>query len=147
VWWAARAAAATLSTVPDGSTIDLAMAPRGEHDATSSENGRALYSGTVAAGKWRLEEASPAVDRATLEDALTFVRSVASEATVRVRGAAERAAFDRAVESYVFEEDSVRWTGDGARLAEPDERSTLLLAQNVFRTRFATQWPCDPVEE
>ena len=32
------------------------------------------------------------------------------------------------------------------RLAEPDERSLLMLATNVFRVRFADQWPADAVE-
>ena len=148
LWWAARKAAQTLTSIPDGSTIDFAMAPRLDHNADASPNvGRALYSGTVAGGLWRLEEASPKIDRATLEEALAFVRQVVRDGAVRVRGAAERAAFDQAVESYLFEEDSVRWSGDIAQLSEPDERTLLLLAGPVFRTRFGAHWPCDPVEE
>jgi hypothetical protein len=140
LWWSARMAAATLTAIPDGSTIDLAMAARLDYDAEADPAvGRALYSGTVIGGRWRLEDASPAIDRATLENV--------TEGAVPVRGDAEREAFDRAVESYVFEEESVQWSGDTARLSEPDERTLLLLAGPVFRVRFGAQWPCDPVEE
>jgi hypothetical protein len=33
------------------------------------------------------------------------------------------------------------------RLAEPDERSLLMLATNVFRARFGNQWPVDVDDE
>jgi len=148
LWWAARKAARALSNIPDGSTIDLAMAARLDDDADADPTvGRARYSGTVTGGTWRLEAASPAVDRATLEDALAFVRQVVAEGAVRVRGDAEREAFDQTVEGYVFNEESVQWSGDTARLSEPDERTLLLLAGPVFRVRFGGQWPCDPIEE
>lgn len=147
LWWAARAASQALSAIPEGATIDLAMAPRRDRDADANrEVGRALYSGTVTNGVWHLEEASPVVDRATLEDALAFVRRLVAESAIQVRGDAERKAFDAAVASYVFEEDSVEWSGDTARLAESDERTLILLAGPVFRTRFGGQWPCDPID-
>ena len=41
---------------------------------------------------------------------------------MRVRGDAEREAFDQAVEGYVFDESAVQWSGDVAR------------------------WACDPIE-
>ncbi|HEU4389281.1 MAG TPA: hypothetical protein VFV34_15870, partial [Blastocatellia bacterium] len=91
LWWAARSAAETLAGVPDGSTIDFAMAPR--NDDTNPAIGRALYSGPVSGGAWQLTHASPAVEGVALDEALSFVRDLAS-GRLHVRGGAERDAFE-----------------------------------------------------
>jgi len=142
LWWAARAAATSLVGIPDGSTIDFAMAPRLEANPDANPAvGRAIYSGGVAGGRWQIDEASPQVTRETLDDALTFARE-ATKGRLRVRRA-ERAAFDQAVESYVMEPESIVWESETIHLAEDDERTLLLLASAVFRVRFGGQWPVD----
>jgi hypothetical protein len=146
LWWTARTVA-SLAGVPDGAVITLAMAPRLDYDASLDEAvGRALYEGKVTGGKVNVVAASPKIARDTLEQAIGFVRDAAVHGHVAVRAGAERAAFDAAVESYVFEEDSVTWAGDRATLSEPDERTLLLLASAVFRVRFAQQWPMAAAE-
>jgi hypothetical protein len=146
LWWTARDVA-TLSNVPDGSTITLAMAPRLDYDDTLDPAiGRAVYEGKVAAGRMQVTEASPAIVRDTLNHALAFVREAVVQQRITVRRGAERSAFDAAAEAYVFEEDAVRWDGETATLGEPDERTLLLLASAVFRVRFADQWPMSPAE-
>ena len=146
LWWTARTVA-SLAGVPDGAVITFAMAPRLDYDETLDEAvGRALYEGRVTGGKVHIVEASPRITHDTLEQAIGFVREAAIHGRITVRAGAERAAFDAAVESYVFEEDSVTWTGDTATLSEPDERTLLLLASAVFRVRFAEQWPMAAAE-
>jgi|RhiMethySRZTD1v2_1073278.scaffolds.fasta_scaffold00291_28 hypothetical protein len=146
LWWTARTVAA-LDGVPDGAVITFAMAPRIDYDETLDPAvGRTLYEGKITAGKVHLVEASPKIAHDTLEQAIGFVRHAAIHKRITVRAGAERAAFDAAVESYVFEEDSVIWTGDTATLSEPDERTLLLLASAVFRIRFAGEWPMAAAE-
>jgi hypothetical protein len=141
LWWTVRSVAA-IAGVPDGSTLTLAMAPRLDDDDTRDPAvGRSLYEGKVAGGKLHIAEASPRIARDTLEQALAFVRNATRDGRVTVRRGEERTAFDAAVESYVFEDGAVKWTGDTAILGEPDERTLLLLASAVFRVRFADQWP------
>ena len=141
LWWTARRVAA-LADVPEGSTLTLAMAPRLDYnDSLDPAVGRALYEGRVSGGTVHVVAASPRIARDTLEQALVFVRNAVDNGRITVRGGAERAAFAAAVEAYVFEEDSVTWTGDTATLGEPDERTQLMLASAVFRVRFADQWP------
>jgi hypothetical protein len=144
-WWTSRAAAQALGAVPDGSTITVASAP--DQSAGESRAGLSLYEGKVTGGKVQIVEASPKVTSKTLEDALAFVRGVLSTNRMQVRAGAERTAFDKAVEEYVFEEDSVTWKGDVATLGEPDERMQLMLAPSVFRLRFGDTWPSDPAED
>ena len=141
IWWTARTVGA-LDSIADGAILTLAMTPRLDYDETLDPAvGRAIYLGKVVGGKVQVGEASPSVGHDTLEQALAFVRDVVTNGRISVRRGAERAAFDAAVESYVFEEDSVTWDGDTATLGEPDERTLLLLASAVFRVRFAGVWP------
>jgi hypothetical protein len=146
LWWAARSVPA-VAGAPNGSTITLAMAPRLDDDTLDPAVGRSPYEGKVAEGTLQVGEASPKIARETLEQALAFVRDAASNGRVTVRPGAEREAFDAAVDSYVFDEDSVTWKGDAATLAGPDERTTLLRASAVFRVRFAGQWPMAEADE
>jgi hypothetical protein len=146
-WWTARDVAGTLTGVPDGSTMDLAMAPRLDHNPEINPlAGRALYSGTVAAGSWQLKEASPAVSREALDAALTFVRGVVVHGRIHVRPGPEREAFDAAAAIHSPEEGSLVWNGDVVELRESDERVVLILASPVFRVRFGTVWEVDPVD-
>ena len=108
--------------------------------------GRALYSGTVAAGSWQLKEASPAVSREALDTALTFVRGVVVHGRIHVRPGPEREAFDAAAAIHSPEEGSLVWNGDVVELRESDERVVLILASPVFRVRFGTVWEVDPVD-
>jgi hypothetical protein len=147
LWWAVRQACGMLAGVPDGSTIDLAMAPRLEtNEDANPAVGRALYSGAVSGGAWQIAEASPAVTREALEDALALVRDLVTKERLRVRGDAERQAFDAAAATFSPEADSLVWENDHVRLAEADERTLLLLATPVFRVRYGQQWAVDPLD-
>ena len=144
IWWAARDVATMISGIPDGSTIDLATAPRLDDDPDlDPAAGRALYSGKTLRGMWQITEASPRISRDTLEQALAFARDVATEGRLTVRRGAEREAFDSVAEIFSADEWSLVWEGDVVHLADPDERMLLLLATPVFRVRFAGQWPMD----
>ena len=144
IWWAARDVATTIAGIPDGSTIDLATAPRLDDDPDLDPSaGRELYSGKTLGGLWHITEASPRISRDTLEQALTFARDVAMRGRLTVQRGAEREAFDSVAEMFSAEEGSLVWEGDVVRLAEADERMLLLLASPVFRVRFASQWPMD----
>jgi len=146
VWWTARWVAQALAAIPDGSEITLAMAPRlddvGAEDANPAV-GRALYAGKVAGGVWQIAEASPKVSRDTLEQAIAFTRGVVSDGRLGVQPGSERKAFDAEAKIYASFSGPFVWDGDVVSLAEPDERTMLILAGKVFRVRFAEQWPLD----
>ncbi len=141
--WTARDAAQVLSGVPDGSTVDMAIAPDVEGDETDPAVGRARYRGTIRSGKWQVAEASPRVDAAMLKDALAFVRRLVEYGRIPVQDGPEREAFEEAAGIYSPEEDSLVWNGSSVGLAEPEERTLILLAGPVFQTRFGHQWPVD----
>jgi hypothetical protein len=147
LWWTARTISAALGAVPDGATVDLAMSQKPDEledtEDTNPAIGRALYSGPVSSGTWAVIEASPSVSRETLQDALGFVRDLVQHRRIRVRGAAEREAFDAAALIYAPEEGLVRWDGDTASISDDDDRTLLLLAGPVFRARHGGQWPSD----
>ena len=143
LWWGARAAAQTLSTVPDGASLDFAMAPRvWEQDELDPAVGRALYSGRVENGVWKLTEVSPAVSAGTLNAALGFIR-VLEAGYVTVKSDAEREALESAASVFQLE---LTHEGDYVGLTDPDERFLLLLAEPVFRTRFGAGLACDPID-
>ena len=143
-WWAARWVAAALVGIPEGSSIDVAMAPRLDYDAELDPAiGRALYSGTVKGGLFEITHASPRVTHDTLASAVAFVRNVAVDGRMSVQEGAEREAFAKAHKMYSMVSGPVVWDGDVVRLAEPDERSLIMLANPVFRIRFGEQWPVD----
>jgi hypothetical protein len=147
-WWTSRAVAQALGAIPDGSTMELAAAPDDEERIDpDSVAGRVLYGGVVRDGQWQVGEASPKVERGTLEQALTFLRDLLFDNRMQVREGDERKAFDTVAEMFSPEEDSLRWKGDVVSLAEPDERMHLLLSPPVFRRRFADAWPMDADDE
>ena len=149
LWWAARSACLSLAGVPDGSTIDLAMAPRRERDDDANPDvGRAIYSGTVEGGKWLVSECAPAVASETLQDAVTFVRNLVEHARILVRSDVERQAFEGAAAVYSPEDGSLARDDEAVSVTDTsDERTLLMLASSVFRTRFKEHWPVDVEEE
>jgi hypothetical protein len=147
LWWAARAAAQSLGGLPDGTTLTLAAVPYvddayGDDDvpAGDAEVGRAMFSGTVSDGAWRVDRASPAVSSEALRAAVAFARDVAQAARLTVRPGEEREAFDEAAEMFTPGEGELVWSGNAVALAEPQERTLILLAGPVFRVRFADTW-------
>ena len=148
VWWTARDVAAVLGEIPEGSSIDVAMAPRLDYEAELDPAiGRMLYSGSVKNGAFEVTDASPRITRDTLASALTFVRDLAVDGRLTVRQGAERDAFDKKAAMYGQFLGPVVWEGDVVRLAEPDVRSLIMLGSSVFRARFADQWPVSPEED
>jgi hypothetical protein len=144
LWQGARRASALLSTVPEGSSIDVAMAPhlRGDEDVDAAI-GRAMYKGVIRNGRLELNEASPLIDRTTLAGALEFAGRLATREQILVRGDEERDVFDQNAMIYASGDDTLVWDGDAVRLAEPDFRTLVMLASPVFRMRFGEQWKCD----
>lgn len=148
-WNAAQCASEKLTGIPDGSTLLLAMAPDINMDVDDDVNpavGRALYSGQVQDGMWQITEASPALSLETLNAALAFVMELVEHQRILVDGAAEKRVLEATAALYLHQDDRLVWNGDTVSLAEPDQRLLLLLAEPVFRTHFATQWPCDPID-
>jgi hypothetical protein len=147
LWWAARAAAQSIGDLPDGTRLTLATVPCVD-DAYDDDDvpaddpvvGRALFSGPVADGVWRVERASPAVSAEALRAAVAFARDVAQAARLTVRPGDEREAFDEAAEMFAAGEGELAWSGNMVALAEPEERTLILLAGPVFRVRFADSW-------
>lgn len=149
-WWTSRDLAAAMPALPDGTTLTLGTL-RTSDDAYGedepSDVGRMLYSGTVHGGTWDIAEASPTVTREILSEAIAFATNMAKNGRITVRAGAEREAFEGNAAMFAPDPDSLVWEGDVVRVAEPDERTTILLASPVFRTRFATQWKMDTEEE
>ena len=149
VWWTARTISAALGAVPDRATIELAIAQKPDEledtEDTNPAIGRAFYSGAVSGGMWTVTDASPSVSRETLQDALSFVRDLVEHQRIRVRGDAEREAFDAAALIYAPDKGLLHWDGDAVSVAD-DERTLLLLAGPVFRARHGGQWPSDEVD-
>jgi hypothetical protein len=148
LWHGARRAAVVLNTVPEGSSIDLAMAPHERHDGEHVDEaiGRAMYSGVIRNGRLELTEASPAIDRATLADALDFAGRLVTRELILVRET-ERDVFDLNAAIYAAGDDTLVWDGDAVGLAESDDRMLRMLASPVFRARFGHQWKCDEDED
>ena len=140
--WSARSVAAALAGVPDGSTIELATASRSSDDGNRAI-GRARYRGVVREGRWALAEASPGIDRDTLTDALDFMHALTVNREIPFRSAAEREALENTAAIYSPEEGSLEWKDAAVRVVDDDERTLLMLASPVFRTRFGQQWACD----
>ena len=150
VWWAAQWVAAALTGVPDGAELTMGMAPRLDDFGASDKDpaiGRALYNGTLKNGSFQITHASPAITSARLGEALAFTRNAAIDGRLPVRAGAERAAFDAEAQVFAPGDDELVWEGDVVHLAEPDERTMIILAGKVFRIRFADQWPMDREED
>jgi hypothetical protein len=150
VWWTARWVAQALTGVPDGAELTMGMAPRLDDTGSSDTDpaiGRALYNGTVKSGNFEITHASPAISSATLNEALAFAREVVRNGRLQVRAGAERKAFDPAARMFAREPGAVVWDGDIMHLAEPDERTMIILAGKVFRVRFGDRWPVDREED
>jgi hypothetical protein len=149
-WWAARAVAQALSGIPDGSTVTLATLRTSDDASDGSatpEAGRTLYEGKVQDGRLRITQASPRISQSVLTDALSLVRELVEHSRITVRPGAERAAFDAGLEMAFAEPDSLMWSGNVATLTDPDDRTLILIATPVFRTRFAEHWPMDADDE
>ncbi len=150
-WNAAQIAASGLTDLPDGATLILAMAPDRDDEPSLDDEvdpavGRALYSGQIQDGIWRISEASPAVSRETLDAALAFVAELVEHAHISVHGADEQRVLKATAAMYLLPNNSLVWDGETVQLAEPDQRMLIMLAEPVFRTRFAAQWPSDPID-
>jgi hypothetical protein len=147
LWWGVRDGAATLLGLPADASLELATVAA-EHDEDQDPAvGRAFFGGPVHEGSWCIANVSPALEADTVKAALEFVRELVENGPITVRDPAERAAFDAAAEVCVFWDDVLTWDGDTARLIEPDERTLLMLAEPVFRTRFSGLWRCDPIDD
>jgi hypothetical protein len=75
------------------------------------------------------------------------VRRLVEYGRIPVQDGPEREAFEEAAQIYSPEEDSLVWQGSSVGLAEPEERTLILLAGPVFQTRFGHQWPVDEDED
>ena len=149
-WWAARAVAQALSGIPEGSTLTFATLRTSDdawEDTASPEVGRTLYEGKVQDGQLRITHGSPRLTSTILTDALSFVSDLVRHARLTVKPGVERAAFDAGLEMAFAEPDSLSWSGDVVTLSDPDDRTLILMATPVFRTRFAGQWPMEANEE
>ena len=145
-FWAARRAADALAGVPDGAVIELATAAQIYDDDGDANRtvGRVRFRGTVAGGKWHITEVSPKVSHDALTDAVAFARRLATDRWLLVRGDRELQALAGAAATFAPGDDELVWVGDAVRHFDAtDERTLLLLAGPVFRTRYAGTWAMD----
>ena len=145
-WWASRLVAQALGPVPDGSTLTFAcLVDREEGKDTHPARGMALYEARVSGGQLQVGEAAPKVSAETLQQALTFVREmIANRFHVE---AAERKKFEKDARTNFVPDDGLVWNGEIASLADPDDRTLILLGTRMFRKRFASTWAASRPEE
>ena len=149
-FWSARRAAEALAGMPDGAVVELAAArlPDDSDDEDEDDDeernpdaGRMRFRGNVAGGQWHITEASPTVSQQALAEAVAFARRLATDRWLPVRGKKEKRALNAAAEIYAPSDGELVWEGDSVRHFDGgDERTLLLLAGPVFRTRFASTW-------
>jgi len=134
-----------LQDLPDGARLELGTRDLGPDDA---KVGRLWLAGTLHGGKWRITEASPRVEVATLEDALEFTNDMFLDDAVTVRDAEERAILTKMLEKLGFLLDGKpQWKGETLSLAKERERTKCMLAGPLFRHRYAAAWPMPEPDE
>ena len=86
---------------------------------------------------WTSRDVAEALPHDTLEAAVAFTRGMALDGRMHVPAGAAREAFDSQAAIHSQDEGSFIWDGDVGRLAEPDERTILVLGGAVFRALTA----------
>src|SRR4029450_8131480 len=101
------------------------------------------YRGVVRHGAWMIEEASPAVDAATLQAALTLSTAITAGRRLDLRDEAEGSDVQRRLESdrSLFMNNPVVLKGPQIGLSKKDVSLLHFVGIAIFRVRFASVWP------
>lgn len=139
-WWASRLVAQALGAIPDGSTLTFACLPDRDEEGNDARAARstALYEATVRGGRLQVTDAAPKVSAETLREAVTYMREMLAN-RFHV-DAAQRRKFEKDARTNFVPDDGLVWNGEVASLADPDDRTLLLLGTRMFRVRFRSTW-------
>jgi hypothetical protein len=133
-----------LSSLPDGTTLEVAMAPDIDQcDDDDPSIGRLRLRGTVRGGTFYIAEASPRVSGDTLRAALAFTHQLFINERIEVHGPEERATVEASIEEWraLAKAPGPSWKGDICELKGCDERLCCLIGAPLFRQRFGGTWP------
>jgi len=134
-----------LGSLPDGSIVELVTAT--DEQEGPRPIGLHRYRGTVTGGVWRINEAFPAVDNARLNDALALSAQTEKGVEISVKDEAEA---DEALRLYkqewamLLKENPVIKKPGLLRFKKEDFSDACLMAQIIFRMRYADTWPATP---
>lgn len=139
-----------LSTLPEGSVLELLSAPSrfGEEEENEAERdpriGVHRYRGPVEHGRWRIAEAFPALGAAVLREALALVEEIQAGTRLACRGPDEVDAVMMQVrrEEFLYQDNPVVRSEGAVGLTTPDAALLHFLALPLFRARWGAVWPC-----
>lgn len=104
------------------------------------------YAGAVADGRWRIEEATPCVDSATLRAALGIVAQLRSTGPIVCESDAEATVVVKRCENSLYLDSKQIPKRKGASLAtQKDARFYVIM--EIFRTRFAKTWDASAAQK
>jgi len=134
-----RSLVALLERLPADSVVEVVMASEGE---LTSGNHR--YRGPIEAGRWRITEAYPQVDRERLAAALALTAEVRGEAPIVAQDEDELAAvLARASRHTMFDDDVLKH--DGLTFVHEDWQREYAV-EMLFRRRFRDEWDVESAE-
>lgn len=137
------AVASRLEALPDGCLIELDTAdPRRAPEPRPV--GLHRYRGEVAAGSWRIAEAYPAVDAATLREALALTEALERPRRLLLRDEAEAERVEGRVRQhapYVLQFPGLQRSGAELLLGKRDPAAFLEVVRRLFWLRYAGTWP------
>jgi hypothetical protein len=127
-----------LGGVPDGTIVDIEIAPK-----TSNPVGAHRYCGAVRQGSWQIESSMPPGDGATLREALALTETIETGRRVMTRSEEEAATLERgmtrALADY-FGGNALQTTGAELALRRRDPVLFRHVVAYVFRSRYANTW-------
>ena len=138
-----------LAGLPDGARLELFTGHQNVDD-DNPDVGALRLTGKVHGGRWLIASVSPTNTAAHLSDALDFNTNLFEQQRLITHTDAERSALEIAYAEWsdVLGEDCIRREGDVCTFdPELDFRGLVLLAQPVFRTRFAGLWAMDGADD
>jgi hypothetical protein len=134
------AVAGLLAGVPEGTVIELSSARL----KTKSPLGAHRYRGTVKAGIWQIEAALPAVDAATLAEALALAEAIESGRRLMARDESEAQRLEARVGKVLadyFGGNALQRSGAELALRRRDPVLFAHVVARVFWSRYAQTWP------
>jgi predicted DNA-binding WGR domain protein len=147
----------SLGDLPDGSIVELLTSPgqffweRDDEDDPEQDPdaGVQRYRGAVRGGSWLIDQTFPAVDAATLREALTLSVEVLSGRKLSLRDEDEGPDVQRRLEaeSFLFTSNPIVLKGLQIGLSKKDASLLHFVAIALFRARWGSVWPCYQEDE
>lgn len=148
---AVRAAAPGLAEVPDGSVVELACAQEPDTPGRRPDaEGLIRLRGRVEGGRWKIAESYPALDAATLADALALGAACDGGGKFALRDEDEAEAVMKKVkkDEGIFGKNMPVRRGLVVELPRPDDTSSSAwIAMLIFRVRHAEALPSSGVDD